>query len=317
MELTERKSFSKQKLKELKNSFEKSEAFKNLPSVTCYAVGSLGRLEASSKSDIDAFFVNMKNPEHCEGINLKKIRMFSEFIQIAEKLDFPEISNDGQFLEVLNLNDMKKNFGAPADDFDNLFTARMLLLLESKCIYNNKVYTKVLREVLKTYFKDFDEHPNCFEHRILLNDIVRYWKTLCLNHENKRNKSKNGNDDPNVQIKAIKLKFSRMITYFGTIISICATKDLTEEKFLTICKMVPLERIEYIIDNNCEEQVDLFNQLNDSYKKFLDYCNDFNHCKISTETDQIQNDSDCFSKTLDEILRKTSKNKGQLRRLLL
>ena len=317
MNMAQKKDFSERKIKLLKERLKASEAFKDLDTVTCYAVGSIGRLEASQKSDIDAFFVNAPNTKESNGINLKKIKMFSEFIRISEELDFPEISNDGQFLEVLNLSDIKKNFGAPADDFDNLFTARMLLILESKCIYGEVIYNRVLNEVLETYFKDFEGHSEDFEPKILLNDIVRYWKTLCLNYENKRNNSNSTTDDSKLQIKSFKLKYSRMITCFGTIISICATENLTKEEFLKLCQKTPLERIEYIIDDDCQKEIELLNKLTELYEKFLNCCDDYDETGTFDFSEQLQSDANCFSKTLDEILKQTSKNEDQIRMLLL
>jgi len=44
-------------------------------------------------------------------------------------------SNDGEFLRILYLEDMLEQLGGREDDYLNYFTARMLLLLESKPLY--------------------------------------------------------------------------------------------------------------------------------------------------------------------------------------
>ena len=52
--------------------------------------------------------------------------------EINERLVFPPFSNDGEYLKVYFMEDLSSRTGSPRDDGDNLFTTRMLLMLESQ-----------------------------------------------------------------------------------------------------------------------------------------------------------------------------------------
>jgi hypothetical protein len=73
-------------------------------------------------------------------IRVPEIRLLSEIVEIGYNMNFPKFSNDGHFLKLLFLDDILENLGSPADDYHNHFTARMLLLLESRPIYGQLVY---------------------------------------------------------------------------------------------------------------------------------------------------------------------------------
>jgi hypothetical protein len=68
-------------------------------------------------------------------------------------------------------------------DTNTLLTRRMLLLLESTSLLNAAAHDRCRRRVLDTYLergtKDF-RVP-----RFLLNDLVRYWRTICVDFEGK------------------------------------------------------------------------------------------------------------------------------------
>jgi hypothetical protein len=61
-----------------------------------------------------------------------KILIDAELIRMASGMGFPPFSNDAQYLEIHSLNEMLDELGGAEDDFKNFFTARMLLLLESR-----------------------------------------------------------------------------------------------------------------------------------------------------------------------------------------
>jgi len=316
-QIDQNRAFSEQAICKLQKNFKSSHAFNNFGNLTCYAVGSIGRLEADNQSDIDAFFVHYDKGKEGKPANknLKKIKLFSDFIKIVEDLEFEEISNDGQFLEVLSLSKMEKEFGAPSDDFENHFTARMLLILESKCLFGDDYYDKVLDEILDTYFLDYNEHPDNFKPTILLNDIIRYWKTLCLNYENKRPRSR-GEETSKQKIKRLKLKYSRLLTCFGTVISICASSSINKESLKSMCKETPLNRIRKIIPEECKTLNDNFVQISNYYGEFLAKANSF-EAITQSEREKLFSNAENFAATLNEILQETCIDKKMHRELLL
>ena len=148
-------------------------------------------------------------------------------------MGFPKFSNDGEYLKILEAPEILKHLGSANDDYLNHFTARLLLILESKPIFGTANYNKILRLVLNRYFEDYPDHPETFRPTFLVNDILRFWKTLCLNYEKKRNQpAKNEAKRIAQKIKNLKLKFSRMLTCYGSVCYIAAEKGIIGPDYL-------------------------------------------------------------------------------------
>jgi len=153
------------------------------PRLTIYATGSMARHELGSHSDLDVFLVDAADSTERVG-NLARIRLLSDLIRAADAAGFGAFSNDGEFLRVHPLEDLSGYLGTRDDDASNVFTARMLLLLESVPLVGEDAYQTCVARVLADYWRD--ERPAGFLPVFLVNDIVRYWKTLCLNYEASR-----------------------------------------------------------------------------------------------------------------------------------
>ncbi len=164
-------------------------------------------------------------------------------VDIGYMMSFPKFSNDGHFLKLLFLNDILDNLGSPADDYYNHFTARMLLLLESRPVYGVETYNHLLNETIRSYFRDYEHHPTDFRPTFLINDIIRFWKTLCLNYEHKRNQPETR---PTIKhkIKNFKLGYSRLLTCFATVSVLSLYREtISPENVADICRMTPSERL--------------------------------------------------------------------------
>lgn len=68
-------------------------------------------------------------------------------------------------------------------DINRLLTRRMLLLLESAPVLNAPVHEHCRRRVLQTYLQRGSKDYRV--PRFLLNDLVRYWRTICVDFEGK------------------------------------------------------------------------------------------------------------------------------------
>ena len=258
---------SRTKLGEIRTSANKHDALKT-NSLCVFAAGSLGRLEAGEQSDFDVFMIGHSPEKQKLKISpisrLEEYEAFASLIQINQLLEFPKFSGDGRFLKVYELDEMKYATGSPRDDSENLFTARMLLLLESQPITNQALYEQAINEITAYYFRDGIGKDN-FRPLFLLNDILRYWRTLCLNYEGHRN-------DPNRPWfrKNLNLKFSRKLTVFSTVLAILAGMANDSNSFKKLCNLTPLERLALALDN-----IDDPNLLNDfqtllnNYELFL------------------------------------------------
>lgn len=240
----QRRLFSQVRTSELAERLRQIPEILKLPDLCVFATGSYARNEASAHSDIDLFFVHRGTEKEAKVSRLSELRLFARIIDQGEELDFPTFSNDGEFLRLLYLDDMLEMLGGREDDFHNFFTARMLLLLESVPLVNEALYSEILSSIIDAYFRDYPDHAINFRPVFLINDVLRFWKTLCLNYEHRRNKP----DEDLVrkraqQVKNFKLKFSRLMTCFGTIVAVCAmSAPIEREHILELTRLSPLER---------------------------------------------------------------------------
>lgn len=134
-------------------------------------MGSWGRREVTSESDDDFMAL-------VEGVERETTN--PDISAICEVLDV-EPGEAGYFGCVVGSEDLVNNIGLDDDSVQNL-TRRLLLLLESVPITNATVHENVERALLGRYLssaKDF--RPP----RFLLNDIVRYWRTICVDFAGK------------------------------------------------------------------------------------------------------------------------------------
>ena len=253
--IEKRESYSKKRIKELSKKLSEIKELENFEGLTIFGAGSYGRLEASEYSDIDMFFLCNNSRSQIFEPNINKIRLFARIINTVEDLKFPKFSNDGEFLKLLHLDEMVKKLGGQNDDYENHFTTRMLLLLESKCLYKREIYKESIERIVNSYFRDYPKHKKNFKPLFIINDIARYWKTLCLNYEHKRNQRIDSSivesDEQKVKVKQkvknFKLKISRMTTCFATIAALsCQLESITEKDVIEMVELTPRQRLQKI-----------------------------------------------------------------------
>lgn len=271
-----REKLSFDRLEQLKKEISKLDSAKEFEGLSIVVAGSFARLDGSKYSDVDLFFFCNKKKSDVESPKTKELRLFGDLIYlICNKLDYPDFSNDSQFLEVMYVQDKLDHLGGPEDDCANFFTSRMLLLLESHCVYGENEYVKTIDTIINRYFKDYHRHQDNFAPTFLMNDISRYWKTLLLNYESKRGLPQEGSGDylpkkNKHSIRNFKLKFSRLTTCFATICAIAATKEdcLTPNYIKELVNETPRSRLNRI-KSNVANSKELINELFEDYAWFL------------------------------------------------
>lgn len=215
-----------------------------------YATGSYGRLEAGPKSDLDCFmliseYFDEENERWKPSLDrVDEIKVQFRLITATEELDLPKFDGGGKYLESHSPSSLIQHLGSQEDDYRNVFTARLLLLLESQCLAGSQVYDSTISEVIEAYFKDFSGHERSFRPAYLLNDIVRMWRTFCVNYEHKRK------EESRQKIKSLKLKFCRMITCYSAVIFIASTftknGTVTPEDIREMVSLTPTVRLEAV-----------------------------------------------------------------------
>jgi hypothetical protein len=223
-----------------------------------YATGSFGRCEASQHSDLDLFIVGKKDGkpglDGKQGSLLKQldeICIKADLIEVTRQLNIPEFSGDGRYLTHYSVDEFTRTLGRPEDDVTNTFTARLLLLLESSPLVESVVYNEILEEVISQYWRDYADHKTDFIPAFLANDILRLWRTFCVNYEAwtervPEEKKAEG------KLKNYKLKHSRLLTCYSAILYLLAAYGrqgtVGPADALAMIKLTPTERLEWLMD---------------------------------------------------------------------
>lgn len=275
--LTDCRSRTEQKLAQLVDGLNRAGA----PEIVrdrgacVYATGSLGRGEMSERSDLDIFVLRddrLSSPL----TNLDAIRLTARLIEVARAQGYPDFSGDGKFIKAHNVHgDLIGKLGTSEDDYVNVFTARMLLVLESIPILGEATYKRVLEDVVATYWRDYTQNMSSFLPVFLTNDILRFWKTLCLNYEERTGAAKDINVGKR-RLHNYKLKHSRLLTCYSAIIYIQAVLQICDgtvspESVMSMISTSPTGRLEYVAKELPGTET-IVQGILDKYAKFLQTC---------------------------------------------
>lgn len=248
---------------DLKVEFNSEEPFYN--NICIYACGSLGRLEMSSGSDLDLFFILKNyNGHRYEYTNIEKYCFFAHVNKVSSSLGFPPPSKGGMYWDFIAEEDLK-DIGSRKEDYNNSLTARILLLLESKPLYNEEIYDSLIKEIVLLYFTDYKDHPKDFYPMFLMNDILRYWYTLTLNYEYRRDDS---DKITKKYWKRLKLKFSRLLTCFS-LLACLYQESISPDDVIAYVKMTPFERL-YTLAESDSAITGIIEEIEQEYKWFIE-----------------------------------------------
>ena len=104
------------------------------------------------------------------------------------------------------------------DDTNRNTTQRLLLLLESSPVGRSDAYRRVVDEVLARYIEEdlTDAGDTAFRvPRFLLNDVVRYWRTMAVDFAHKRR----ARGETGWALRTAKLRMSRKLMYASGLLS--------------------------------------------------------------------------------------------------
>ena len=290
--LSKRMAFSRAQLERVRQAIA-AQTNCSRPEICVYVAGSLGRLETGQISDLDVFlFSDRPNKKESERslTRLEEIVALSEIVQVNSELKLPAFSGDGEYFKIHEVSHLLSGTGTATDDSENLFTTRLLLLLESKCLANDALYASATEQVVEMYLRD-GKGRNDYRPLFLMNDILRYWRTVCLNYERTRHDTAKP-----WWKKNLNLKFSRKLTVFSSVLAILIDQVDDCTKFAPLSAMTPMERLAYSLDKLGDDA------LIDEYSVFLDNYEEFLAAKSHAELESVQpGDANHFRNTAQQF----------------
>ncbi|MFS4438024.1 nucleotidyltransferase domain-containing protein [Paracoccaceae bacterium GXU_MW_L88] len=232
--------------------------FKDDPNYLIGVNGSVARRECTSGSDIDLFvLVNGR-------ITISDARKAQKAYRSRlsdEGLVMP--AHGGVFENPLKIKNLLETIGGDKDT-NEFITRRMLFLLEGEWIFNQQLFEKTRTRLIERYVAD-----ELGDHKLslfLLNDVIRYWRTICVDFEHKTASS----DKPRA-IRLIKLRFSRMLLYLGGVAAVSETKGLEvakkRQRLEELFAMPTIARLQSIFGPAMQSPLA-------RYARFLDHLND-------------------------------------------
>jgi predicted nucleotidyltransferase len=241
--------------------------------------GSIARNECTHDSDIDwTLLVDGQ-------ADAKHYNLSFDVNQKLKDTGLAQPGTSGMFGQITYSHNLIHKVGGEDDTNHNL-TRRILLLLESEKIQNvnnsNSItsYNRVLRGIIGQYIDNdsgFRSDRGNNVPRFLLNDVIRFWRTMCVDFAYKQ-KEQFGEK---WGLRNIKLRTSRKLIYVkGLLMCYCCykngdlkDKDSVKEFLESIVHIKPLEFIlSVLLKNKVNENVIL--NLLDSYSEFLEHLND-------------------------------------------
>jgi hypothetical protein len=238
-----------------------------------YATGSFGRREASAYSDLDLFIVGKGSPRRPSIRGLDEILIKANLIVATRNLKIKDFSGEGAYLKHYTVRELVDGLGTPEDDAENTFTARLLLLLESFPLVGATAYHQITDKVIQAYWRDYEHNQDEFVPAFLANDILRMWRTFCVNYE-AGTRSEPEREMAKRRLKNYKLKHSRLLTCYSALVYLLAVytknKTVSPADAKNMISLTPTARLEWILlQPHCKKAHSAINSLIGSYESFL------------------------------------------------
>lgn len=278
------------------------------PEISVVITGSFARQEASAQSDVDYFLiVDDQKTSAKKDIDEKITNAHAEIAKAIINCELKAPSETGAFgKEFETKSNFLINVGGN-DDPNTKLTQRLLLLLEGDWIFGESIFKETRDQLVKNVYirSTISDHQLA---RFLLNDLIRYWRTIGVDFEFKTVEAKKG-----WGIRSIKLLYSRKIMYFSGLIMVAETAQSTRkakvDRVLYLASKTPIQRLQEIFGSNCDEILDMYSDFvnliaDEKTRISLDVVT-INRESHTEEFKKIKHAGHKFSLKLEQLLKST------------
>lgn len=231
--------------------------------VECIALaGSLGRLEGCSSSDADYIMIVTEAQDKSVGQDKKVLH------DVLSSLSVSPPNKSGVFSSPRAPSELIESVGNAEEESDVL-GKRMLLLLESRPIFGDVKFLELIRRIFDRYTSEVN-HDSSKDHAFLLNDLIRYFRYICVNYQ-----SSFWRENEKWPLRNIKLRHSRILMYTGLLFLIGEASKYDDAKKVGVVwdnlGLTPLERIAWVYHQNGDRN---FFRIAGLYNVFVSRLND-------------------------------------------
>lgn len=248
--------------------------FESAPSNTAIvAFGSLAREEWTSGSDVD-WTLLVDGPTQMDHHNVT-----TEVASQLESNHYGKPGPTGTFGEMSSSHELVHHIGG-VDDTNRNITRRILLLLESICLSDPITHERVVKSVLERYIigdPPATTHGRFRAPLFLLNDVVRFWRTMTVDYAAKKWQRSN----KGWALRNVKLRMSRKLLFAkGLLVCFLCHEDFSgrpndpqfanEElllKCFQICRVPAIQLLANVMDSFADPET--AKKVLHSYDQFL------------------------------------------------
>lgn len=213
--------------------------------VDIVACGSLARHEWTLASDFDYLLI-VDDPSDVSGQAIRYLQR--QMLEIIKRHNMNPPGATGTFGQAISSFDLTSKIGLETDT-NAVTTHRILMLEESISLREKTSHQRLIEGILERYLAEYRRPGNSIS-RLLLNDVVKYWRILAVDYSSKNWLRPT---DAGWGLRYLKLRITRKLAFAGMLAAIfdiaLRGETLTADRLYKNLKVPALARLGLLSDS--------------------------------------------------------------------